>query len=182
MIRTAFIATALAATLGVGVALDGRMDYGLDTDQTKYKPTDRATTTDPTITVTGDTKPSVLEVNVSGTPTYIKVSGDTTLPDWMHLTVTIRKASGHVVADEQTRVRDGHYSTGKMINYKGRFTEGTYQIAISSPIMDLQPRPVTIALGSNGNKLPGSIRRQSTLDDYVYYVVDHSVKMTMKSR
>lgn len=121
---------------------------------------------------------SDLEVDVSRQANGgVIVSGDTTLPNDMKLMVSIRRDGGGYFAQSKTQVRDGAYRSEPFMDGSNPLSSGTYQVSISSPMMDLQPDSVERALGQNGEEIPEAIREKSSFGDH--FTVDHTVMVDL---
>lgn len=107
------------------------------------------------------------------------VSGETTLPNSMKLMVSLRRNGGDYFAQSKIQVRDGTYRSEPFMDGGNPLSDGTYQVSISSPLMDLQPGSVERILGQDGEKIPEAIRQKSSFGES--FVVEHVVKVDLES-
>lgn len=89
------------------------------------------------------------------------ISGTTNLPDGTDLMIEISRRQTNFSAQSKTKVVAGKFQAGPFSQYSSPLNPGTYVVEITMPIAEVQSAAVQVSLGSNGEKLTGSLVRRS---------------------
>ncbi len=109
---------------------------------------------------------------------YVKVIGTTNLPDFMTVTIKLKKAAFN--ASQQATVKGGKFESNWISDPSqpgDRMPAGKYTIEISSSIPDVQDAAARYAIGPLGRNLTGSYVKYSPgLDNKVVYARDITIE------
>lgn len=85
----------------------------------------------------------------------IRLRGKTNLPDGMELMIMLSSEDTHYMGQDPVRIKDGRFKSAWFSQEGRSLDSGEYEISVSSPRADLEPKHVQRIIGEKGRNLRG---------------------------
>lgn len=97
------------------------------------------------------------------------IVGKTNLPDGTDLMISIKRASSSYSGQSKVKVSNGAFRTGPFTQKGAAFNPGTYELKVTTPYAQVQPKAVQAQIGERGEKLQGVLTKKGSTSRQVEY-------------